>query len=374
MTVDELLSETVGSARDRERALFDRLVRVSGERLVLFGAGVLGQKVLAALRSAGIEPLAFADNNLESHGTMIANLPVLSPREAAVRWGAEAIFVVTIFRATGDDGMDARMASLRRLGCRVVISFLSVAWRFEGVLPHFGADLPSRFLAHAEELRRVHALWGDQLSRDTFRRQLAWRLQDDFSGVGAPVPDQYFPKDLLRPNDEEVFVDGGAFDGDTLRRMPWSFSSAWAIEPDPQTVIALRKMNDVRIVVCETALGVSAGEALFDARGTIGSARSERGASRVRVSSLDGLLTESRPTFVKLDIEGDELTALHGAQKMLRSAAPVAAICVYHRPEDLWTIPLFLREVLPTHRLFLRIHERDGFELVAYAIPPERLV
>jgi hypothetical protein len=45
---------------------------------------------------------------------------------------------------------------------------------------------------------------------------------------------------------------------------------------------------------------------------------------------------------------------------------------MYHRPGDLWEIPLFLSEALPGHRLSLRVHARDGFELVAYAVPPER--
>jgi hypothetical protein len=52
---------------------------------------------------------------------------------------------------------------------------------------------------------------------------------------------------------------------------------------------------------------------------------------------------------------------------MLKRVQPIVAVCVYHKPEDLWTIPLFLKEVLP----YLRAHARNGFELVAYAELPE---
>jgi hypothetical protein len=31
-----------------------------------------------------------------------------------------------------------------------------------------------------------------------------------------------------------------------------------------------------------------------------------------------------------------------------------------------------LRELLPEHRFFLRQHQFDGYELVVYAVPPER--
>jgi hypothetical protein len=49
-------------------------------------------------------------------------------------------------------------------------------------------------------------------------------------------------------------------------------------------------------------------------------------------------------------------------------------VCVYHLPADLWEIPLMLHELLPQHRLFLRQHGFDGWELVVYAVPPERCV
>lgn len=370
-TIEELLAEPPDDARLRESSVFREAV-AGPVRPVLFGAGMLGRKVAGALRRAGVEPLAFADNNAGLQGGRVEGVPVFAPAEAAVRWGGEALFVVTIWRATGDDGMAARVAWLRSLGCRRVSTFLTLGWFYDGVLPHFGADRPSRMLEHAAELRQAGTLWQDEQSRETYRRQLAWRLQADFDGVGLPVPDQYFPKDLFGPRADEVFVDGGAFDGDTLRRLPWSCRRIWAIEPDPGTVEKLRQMAGPEVVVCETALGRAAGRVRFNAAGSIGSARSDVGTVDVKVSALDDLLAGEDPTLVKLDIEGDELAALQGGRRTLERAQPIVAVCVYHRPQDLWEIPLYLHTVLPAHRLFLRIHEHDGFELVAYAVPPDR--
>ncbi|MFY9643536.1 MAG: hypothetical protein WAK29_00055, partial [Terriglobales bacterium] len=48
----------------RERSTFDELAAPLGEKIVLFGAGSLGKDVLAGLRKAGVEPLAFADNRI----------------------------------------------------------------------------------------------------------------------------------------------------------------------------------------------------------------------------------------------------------------------------------------------------------------------
>ena len=265
---------------------------------------------------------------------------------------------------------------LAALGCRRATDFLQLAWKYEGILPHFGADLPSRLLANAGELGRVTDLWSDDTSRATFAQQIAWRLRAEFSGGSVPAPDQYFPRDILRPNPGESFVDGGAFDGDTLRGAPWTFGSVLAVEPDPSTAALLRSCGGPRLEVHEALLGSAAGSARFCGTGTMESRRSEAGALEVPVTTIDRLASGAQPTFIKLDVEGDELEALKGARETLGRCQPVAAsvFCLYHRPEDLWAIPLFLHKALPGHRLYLRAHAWDGFELVAYAVPAARCV
>jgi len=372
MTTAELLDEGVQEARARESAAFDELAAPAERRIVLFGAGTLGRKVLAALRRGGVEPLAFADSAPGLQGKRVDGIAVVAPAEAAARWGDRALFVVTILRPGGGEGMAARQRHLAGLGCRWVTSFLPLAWRFPGVLPHFGADLPSRLLEKAGALRRVAAAWSDEASREVFRGQLAWRLRADFHPAQDPTPGQYFPIDLIQPNAQERLVDGGAYDGDTLASLPAGFARAWAFEPDPSSAARLRVRADARVQVHEAALGRAAGLARFDARGTPASARSANGALEVPVASLDELLAGENPSFVKLDVEGDEMAALEGAAETLRRAQPVVAVCIYHRPADLWEIPEFLRGVLPRHSAHLRLHEQDGFELVTYAVPADR--
>jgi len=371
MTTSELLSESVDAARLREAGAFEGPLAEAGGRIVLFGAGSLGRKVLAALRRRHVEPLAFADNNAQLAGTLVDGVPVIPPTLAAERFRDDALFVVTTFLPAGG-GVRRRLLELAALGCRRSTSFLPLGWQYEGVLPHFGADLPSRLLGHAGELARVAELWDDGASRAAFRRELSWRLHGDFGDSAPPAPDQYFPRDLLLSNPGEAFVDGGAFDGDTLRSAPWPFARTVAVEPDPSSAARLRSFFGDSVLVRENLLGSARGSARFNGTGTVASSRSEGGAFDVPVTTLDDLTAGEPPTFIKLDVEGDELAALHGGLKTLKAAQPVVAVCVYHRPEDLWTIPLFLRDALPGHRLHLRAHAWDGFELVAYAVPPER--
>jgi FkbM family methyltransferase len=221
-------------------------------------------------------------------------------------------------------------------------------------------------------LERVERLWKDDLSKETYRNALEWRLHARFAAAVQPVPDQYFPKDIVRPIPEEIFVDGGAFDGDTLRAAPWPFAKVLAFEPDPTNAALLRTVMGKNIQLHEVLLGSSTGSTRFAGKGTMASSRSDFGTMEIPVATLDDLTKQEHPTFVKLDVEGDELAALQGGLGMLKREKPVVAVCVYHRPEDLWRIPLFLVESLPSHAFYLRAHAWDGFELVAYAVPPAR--
>ena len=371
MTTHELLSESVASAQNREKTEFAKQLEEAGGKIVLYGAGNLGRKAIAALRNNGIKPVAFADNDVLLQGRRVEGILVFSLEAAAERWRSNALFVVTTF-LPHQGGVQSRLNDLVSLGCKNTSTFLQLGWKYDGVLPHFAADVPSRLLSHSSELSGVATLWGDAVSAETFRQALAWRLRACFSAIGSPIPEQYFPSDILRPITDEVFLDGGAFDGDTMRSAPWPFSKILAVEPDPISAAALRDSKHQHADVYEVLLGKEMGTARFDGNGTMASSRSIKGTLERRVVTLDALTAREKPTFIKLDIEGDEFDALQGGKSMLQRRQPVVAVCAYHRPEDIWTIPLFLQTILPRHKMFLRAHAWDGFELVIYAIPPER--
>lgn len=83
-------------------------------------------------------------------------------------------------------------------------------------------------------------------------------------------------------------------------------------------------------------------------------------------------------SLIKMDIEGSELKALEGAKNSIKNYMPALAICVYHRTEDLITIPQFIKTFETNQRiykLFLRkYHIMSNYELVLYAIPNERKI
>jgi hypothetical protein len=256
-----LLSETCDSAAHRAESTFDRLAepptRSGGESLVLFGAGRLGRLALSGLRSLGVEPLAFADSNPSLWGKTVDGVPILSPEESAHRYGDKAAFVITIWNNSATDRMADRRRQLLDRGCSTVVPFAPLFWKYPGTfLPHYCIDLPQKVLAQARDVQRALALWDDDASRDEYVRQLEWRMMLDFDRLlppiwppiqsgGAAEGEQYFPEDLFRLGPSEVFLDVGAFDGDTLssfiKRRGNQFNSIVAFEPDPANFRSLVK-------------------------------------------------------------------------------------------------------------------------------------
>lgn len=69
-----------------------------------------------------------------------------------------------------------------------------------------------------------------------------------------------------------------------------------------------------------------------------------------------------------MDIEGSELEALKGAARHIVVDRPKLAICVYHKPEDMFEIAMYIKSLVPAYRLFLRHYSSTHLETVLYAV------
>jgi hypothetical protein len=84
---------------------------------------------------------------------------------------------------------------------------------------------------------------------------------------------------------------------------------------------------------------------------------------------LDDVLHGQEINLIKLDIEGAEPEALRGARRLIEKYRPGLAICLYHHPHHLWSIPLWVHDLNLGYRLFYRAHQHNTFEAVLYAVP-----
>jgi FkbM family methyltransferase len=381
--LDDLFAEGETGARGRENTAYDLAAGLEKKPLVLFGAGQLGRITLAGLRRLGAEPIAFTDNNPLLWNTKVDGVLVLSPREAAQLHGDRAIFIVTIWRGKSADRMPEREATLRSIGCRHVITFQPLFWKHPEIfLPHYAVDLPHRVHERTDDVRRAGHLWEDDASRGEYLAQLRWRVLGDFNAMPDPVEHTiYFPKELCSLTDREVFVDCGAYDGDSiqsfLEESTHSFTHIYGFEPDPANFAKLQERISQlperdSISVRRAAVGASAGVVTFSGEGSEAS-RVGSGDMQVDCVVLDEILAGIQPTYIKMDIEGSELEALTGARGIIERDTPVLAICTYHVQDHLWKIPLLIRQFSGDYAFFLRPHLLEGWDLVTYAIPKHRL-
>jgi hypothetical protein len=69
-----------------------------------------------------------------------------------------------------------------------------------------------------------------------------------------------------------------------------------------------------------------------------------------------------------MEIEGGELNALKGAARAKKKHKPKLAVCVYHKAEDLITIPQYIKSLGPEYKLYFRAHALGIIGSVLYAV------
>jgi FkbM family methyltransferase len=378
--LDQLLAEDPTAAAKRAAAVLDPYDLASCD-LVLYGAGTLGRSVLKRIRQTGIEPFAFADDTNNKEGTLVECVPVMAPQQVVERATKPVVFVVTILNPLLSFlAAQKRLSQFSNAG---VISFLKLAWRYpESFLPYGQFELPQDVLAKRDEIRRGFALWDDDESRRQFIAHLRFRLYLDYEALPANSHDDYFPADLLpKFPDDVVFVDCGAFDGDSIRRFlahqQNHFSKIHAFEPDAVNCAKLDAFRQTlvpdlrqKVMVHNAAVGDRRTKMSFNATGNMSAALATSGNSEVEVIPIqDVVKANGAPVYLKYDVEGAEQEAIAGAETLIREARPFLAISIYHRPDDLWQLPLYIASLDPNYRFYLRTQGEDGMDVICYALP-----
>ncbi|MBR4026046.1 MAG: FkbM family methyltransferase [Lachnospiraceae bacterium] len=190
----------------------------------------------------------------------------------------------------------------------------------------------------------------------------------------AYICNQYFD-DVIRLKENEVFVDGGCFDCSTsliFRNKCQTYKKIIAFEPDSYNYKKCQSIktecNIENMDIYNYGMWNSETVLLFQLKGSLGSCISENGNDSIKVIDLDSIMQGENVTFIKMDIEGAELNALKGAKETIQKWKPKLAICIYHKIEDIIEIPLYIHELVPEYKLYIRHYAWDHNETVLYAV------
>lgn len=185
---------------------------------------------------------------------------------------------------------------------------------------------------------------------------------------------EYFDKSIMLPQKQEIFVDGGCYDGDTVKRfIKWcsgEYKMIYAYEPDfanyRKCIENCRAISNIELY--NKGLWNTETKLPFLEKGTMGSKIGGEKESSGVISSatIDGMIDGA--TFIKLDVEGAELKALQGSEKVILKNRPKLAICIYHKPEDVIEIPQYILTLHNDYKLYLRHYHTWSTSTILYAI------
>lgn len=328
-----------------------------------------GRNDLSARLSEIIEADGFIDDYAPP-GTLWCGRPVLALDQV----GGDAVIINCVMNARPRTALDR----IRQGGFTQALSYSDLCRALPDLvpLPDFVAATRADIAARPDKWQSVYARLADPESRRVFEDVLRYRLTADphvLAQYNYRPQEQYF--EGFMNFDAEIFVDAGGFNGDTTEqfclRYP-DYQKVYLFEPSNKNISLARerlaKFHAIDFI--EKGVSNETGILYFDSDAGSASAVSATGKDTISVTTIDECVS-GKVSFIKMDLEGWEINALHGAKKHISRDHPKLAIAVYHRPSDIWNIFDLVTGIRNDYQVFLRHYTESWTETVMYFLPTD---
>jgi len=348
----------------------------AGQAIIIYGGGRGGETFIPVARAHHLHVLFVCDDDPARQTGDLLGIPRQAPESIRDHGHVPVIIALAQFQPV--------VARLAQWGIRRRIFSDDFALHVAG--PHDDEYRcffdPETIDAAWPQLEALDALLADDHSRQTLRNMLRYRLTRSREH-SAPCPYGQYQHPLVGACAGDIVMDAGAWTGDTaipFARAVGSTGHVYAFEPAAPAFASLQhNIRQAQLTARVTPINMGLGVREMDCSFTVANAKSgsshldAAGEMTVHLAALDTFCQSRRirPTLIKMDIEGAERDAIEGAQGMIRDLAPKLQICLYHKPADLWEIPLRLQQIRPSYRFYLGHHELELAETVLYAIDSE---
>ena len=326
-------------------------IRDCKKPIALYGMGDGAEKIIRAMQKVGRKPDAvFASEGFARHNNFCGYI-VKNLSEVEEELGD---FLVLLSFATERDD--------------VLQLIYSVAERHELRAPDvpvidgteiFDIDFLEK---NAEKIQKVYDLLEDEFSRKVFADCINYKISGKIEHLkNCQTPKSEVYEKLIRPNDSEVFVDLGAYNGDTVREFlsfAKGYRSIHAFEPDRKNFAKLLKCCEglENTHLHNKGAHDKKDTLFFEGKAGRNSALSQKGTTPVEVDSIDNLCFDFAPTIIKFDVEGAEKEALFGCERTIKAYKPRLMVSAYHKSGDIFELPLLIKKLNPEYKLYFRHH------------------
>lgn len=328
--------------------LWDYL-KAAGKPIVLYGMGNGADMIIEVLESIGLSHSDVFASDGFVRGHFFHGKKVLTFDEIRAKYED---FIILMTFAVHD------AETLKR------VQILSENYElYSPTVPVAGKGLFTLdFLKENDALfEEAYSLLADEESKKTFLDVLNFKISGKVRYLfDCEYEKEQLYRDIIHLDSNETIVDLGAYDGDTIREFlsvtDGQYKKIIAFEPDEKNFRKLTAKTEGMENIERYNLGA------WDKRETLyfqkkkgrNSHQAEDGIP-VSFDSVDNVIKE-RVTFIKMDIEGAELRALEGARKTITRDRPKLYVCAYHRNEDMFALPLKIKELCPDYKIYFRHH------------------
>lgn len=361
----DLYKELVEKSSNPLEHCIDRLGQY--KEIILYGAGRSGIIIFDWLKKNGITPKAFIDSNPNKIGKYINGIEICSKHLIAECFKNGFIIV-----SCGDYAVI--LNELLEFGISESrIMYIDPKWITQ---PN---GLKNYINEHISELQEAFELLEDDLSRTVYLNMLKYRMSyniEYIKEICSDYQERYFDRQLVGNRKIDNYVDAGGYIGDTIdafiERFGMDYKNIYVFEPNEENEKELRhniqekKYHDISIFLI--GLSEKKEELLFDTSSGIATRIDRRGGSKIKCDKMDNILLDKHIDLIKMDIEGAELRAINGCREIIKKDKPILAICVYHKPEDYYEIPVLIKKICSDYKIYFRQYELSDTETICYAI------
>lgn len=362
----------------------DFYIQYSSRDIIIFGAGSYGRWMIRWLRENCIGKIvAIADNNDELWGGDIYNIKCDNISILSKKYPTAVVIVCSswqnnIYEQLKLVDIEVSIRSKYQYELEIQIGYYETQNKSSQLMNYFDWFEQYREIKRVE-LENKETQIADLLNDDESKMIIHNRIQFFCTGDYRFIKElpyhenQYFGDyGIYKLDNQEIIVDCGAYIGDSISDLlnnVEGYSKIYAFEPDVDNCKILESFvadkGLCNVYVNKAATGSQRDVTFFSGEGTSGS-RIAGDGNKVDVVKLDDEIS-GPVTLIKMDVEGEELSSLKGAKKLITTYHPKLAICIYHRPFDWYDIISYVHELCPEYKIAVRHHSNMIFETVMYA-------